>query len=317
MKFIITIDTEADNQWQENSTSEVKNLEYIPRFQEFAEKFNMNPVYLCTTEVLESDLFPQIFKPYINSGNAEVGAHLHPWTSPPFDDNYNTDKIYPSELPLELFERKMAGLTELLEKKTGKKPVSYRAGRWGFSYEHAPVLSKLGYKVDCSLTPFLSWDKYIGQNSGGPKASIKSAKPFFFKNSNDLLEVPPTVLLNNFLISKEGYLQELFIRTRNKLLTRFIAKLFNLGPHWLRPYPNYSADNLIYFCKVAKNQKLPILEIMFHSSELMPGGSPYNPDKKSIELLYKKFEKLFSFLADNNIPGITLEQYYNEFKALK
>ena len=59
----------------------------------------------------------------------------------------------------------------------------------------------------------------------------------------------------------------------------------------------------------AQQLDLPYVMLMFHSSELMPGGSPYNPDSKSIERLYSLFEALFGALASRRLEGATLAEF--------
>lgn len=321
MYAIITIDTEADNQWQEDSKLEVKNLEHIPRFQELCEKYGMKPVYLCTTEVVASDAFENYFMKYEAAGTAEIGTHLHPWSTPPFADNFNSNKTYPSELPLELFEKKMKVLTDDIAGKIDRNPVSYRAGRWGFKCEHVSVLKKLGYKIDCSVTPYLSWESSIGQRSGGPDFRELSPAPFYLsekslleKESDGLLEVPATVLLKNNCLVKNDFIRKAFIQNRTNIICRIAAKVLNIGPHWLRPYPAADSRQLTYICEEAKRQKLPCVELMFHSSELLPGGSFFNSDSSAIEQLYKKLEDLFCYFKENSIAGLTLREFYDEYR---
>jgi hypothetical protein len=76
-----------------------------------------------------------------------------------------------------------------------------------------------------------------------------------------------------------------------------LGSLIKLEPRWLRPMPWISADGLIRTLKVAEKASLPCVNLMFHSSELMAGGSPYNPDQSSIEKLYLKFERLFDYMV--------------------
>ena len=49
---------------------------------------------------------------------------------------------------------------------------------------------------------------------------------------------------------------------------------------------------------------------MLHSSELMPGGSPYFPDEVSIEKEYNTLKSLFDYLSAMSYEGITLNDYY-------
>ena len=57
MKLILTVDTEADNQWNVGAELTTDNLSYVPRFQALCEHFEFPPTYLCTYEVVTSALF--------------------------------------------------------------------------------------------------------------------------------------------------------------------------------------------------------------------------------------------------------------------
>jgi hypothetical protein len=48
--------------------------------------------------------------------------------------------------------------------------------------------------------------------------------------------------------------------------------------------------------------------MMFHSSELMPGGSPYWKNENEIGILYKLLEEFFSWLNAEHIESITMEE---------
>jgi hypothetical protein len=174
MDVIVTIDTEADNQWNYNEVVTTENLNYVPRFQRLCERYDLRPTYLCAFEVVESSHFESVLRPYQERGAAEIGAHLHPWTNPPFGPaagagiDKDTYPAYPSELTLEDFSAKLTVLTDRIAVRAGRAPTSYRAGRWGFTAAHVPVLVGLGYMVDCSVTPHVSWAHTPGRRGGGP-----------------------------------------------------------------------------------------------------------------------------------------------------
>src|SRR5258708_4607193 len=109
MRLIITIDTEADNQWDAALPGSTDNIRFIPRFQQLCERFGFEPTYLCTYDVAASAAFDEILLPLHQSDRAEIGAHLHPWTNPPFSswDRSDSGPAYPSELPPGLFARKL------------------------------------------------------------------------------------------------------------------------------------------------------------------------------------------------------------------
>ena len=138
MKFIITIDTEGDNQWDHGRDLTVENIKYVPRFQELCRKYGISPVYLVTSEICNDALARELFTGYIKKGEAEIGAHLHSWTTPPFfnHDGFrenDPDHAFASELPYDLLNQKLSVLTRSIEDSFGKRPTSFRSGRYGFN----------------------------------------------------------------------------------------------------------------------------------------------------------------------------------------
>ena len=61
----------------------------------------------------------------------------------------------------------------------------------------------------------------------------------------------------------------------------------------------------------AVDRHWPCALMAIHSSELMPGGSPFFRTPKSIERLYRRLENLFS-LAAKEFRGITLAELRKE-----
>src|SRR5659263_91003 len=86
MEFIISIDTEGDNQWEFGSDLTVENIKFVPRFQNLCEKYKIKPTYLVTSEVCDDGFAKEIFSDYWQKETAEIGSHLHLWTTPPFHD---------------------------------------------------------------------------------------------------------------------------------------------------------------------------------------------------------------------------------------
>jgi hypothetical protein len=54
---------------------------------------------------------------------------------------------------------------------------------------------------------------------------------------------------------------------------------------------------------------------MLHSSELMPGGSPYNPTPESIEHLYRRLENLFKIVSRDGCEPVTLSEFARDYHA--
>jgi hypothetical protein len=317
MKLIITIDTEGDNQWDRSLPRSIENVRFIPRFQDLCERYGFAPTYLCTYDVAAAQHFDEVLLPLSKTARAEIGAHLHPWTSPPFSpwDKRGTTPAYPSELPPGLFARKLECLTELLAVKLGHSPTSYRAGRWGLSAAHIPVLLRLGYIVDCSVTPLMTWVD-PGARERGQDFSAAPAQPYFIawgdparRGTSRLLEVPVTILYVNGMMRRSRVLRAAYGRYRKTPFARLLNRVFTVAPQWFRPFPDMTVDRLRAVHHAASHLALPAIEMMFHSSELMPGGSPHNPTKDAVEYLYERLDTLLAYLSAEGVQGTTLSGF--------
>ena len=318
MKFILTIDTEGDNQWDHGRKVTVENIKFIPRFQDLCERYSIKPTYLVTSEICENSYASELFSGYLMAGRAEVGAHLHSWTTPPFLDTdgfrYNDNNhAFATELPLDILSEKIKNLTQQIERSTGRRPSSFRSGRYGFNDHVANILIRNSYIVDSSVTPYINWSGQAGipGGNGGPDFIDKLPLPYKYNlNGESILEIPITVMPTRFpLNSSKPIARSYFRNVDNNIILRILRKLFyNNQPIWLRPTPEMSLILLKELLNETKNKSLPFITMMFHSSELMPGGSKYRPDELSVEELFKLLENFFTALSYKNIKSVTLSE---------
>ena len=288
LNFIITVDTEADNQWQKDAPLTVNNLKFIPRFQDLCERFRFIPTYLLTDEVATDPTFMSWLKQKVSEGKADFGAHLHPWSTPPFKTEAEQSRqTFPCELSREELRDKMLTLTEAIKTSLGVAPTAFRAGRWGISDELMSVLKELGYKVDSSITPFINWHGLV---KGAPKEmNFKSApnQPYDWQG---LTEVPMTIVP----VPHWGFN---FGPLGNKL---FYKKV------WGRIFKSVEVGELEQAFKTAEQLKWTHFQFMTHSSELMPGGSIYNKTEEEVEAFYTKLTGLFTFLKEQSVKPLGL-----------
>lgn len=326
MEFILTIDTEGDNQWDHGRELAVENIKFVPRFQELCNKYNIRPTYLVTSEVCEDRFAQEIFRDYISSGKAEAGAHLHSWTTPPFFDKegYRLNDVhhpFATELPEKLINEKLRHLTDQIESAFGRRPVSFRSGRFGFNENLARILSANSYVVDSSVTPFTNWSvsKGIPGIKGGPDFSDKLPFPYNYSfPGNSLLEIPVTILPTVFPLNRNNRITRFYFKNADEmLLFRQIKKYFFPNqPLWLRPFEWTTGKHFLELIDEAARIKLPFLVMMFHSSELMPGCSIYRKDKASVEKLFELLESFFNLLKDKNLKSLTLEEASIKHKSM-
>jgi hypothetical protein len=325
MKFILTIDTEGDNQWDHGRTLTVENVRYVERFQVLCEKYGISPSYLVTSEICEDPFAQKLFSNYAKENRAEVGAHLHSWTTPPFMDipgfrenDYN--HIFASELDYDLVSEKIKNLTEQIMRTIGISPTSFRSGRYGFNETVAKVLIENNYLVDSSVTPFVSWSEQRGLpgGKGGPDFIDSSPFPDQYNNkAGSLTEIPVTILPTMMPLSGNHKIARYYFRNVNtSLVLRVLRKLFYTSqPVWLRPTPDMTSALLMDLLGEARRINLPYFTMMFHSSELMPGCSKYRPDEQSIEELYVLLESFFTTLDSVGIESVTLTNAAKELRS--
>ena len=316
MKFILTIDTEGDNQWDHGRELTVENIKYVDRFQTLCEKYKIRPTYLITSEVAEDRYAKELFSSYVKNNVAEIGAHLHSWSTPPFLDQegYRENDSYhafASELPFDLINLKLQNLTNQITECCGRRPTSFRSGRYGFNELVAEALILNRYLVDSSVTPFVSWVSHKGLPgaSGGPDFTNYTPHPFTYDlKEGSLLEIPISIAPTRFPFNKHwGLARKYFKYADYNMVCRMIRRLlFDFQPVWARPIPGTTIGLLKELVFEMKNKKVPYLTMMFHSSELMPGCSKYRPDQASIEKLYQLLEDFFELLKQNQIDSVTL-----------
>ncbi len=245
MEFILTIDTEADNQWDHGRELTVENIKYVPRFQELCNKYTIRPTYLVTSEVCDDEFAKEIFSDYLSDGNAEIGAHLHSWTTPPFldKDGYKYNDInhaFAYELPENLLNEKLKILTNQVESSFGKRPFSFRSGRYGFNEYVARILVANSYAVDTSVTPYTRWSVHKGvpDGIGGPDFLDKTPFPYTYNfDIGSLIEIPVTIVPTMFPFNRNDKLSRHYFRNvDNSIFLRVLRRLFFQNqPLWLRP----------------------------------------------------------------------------------
>jgi hypothetical protein len=308
--MLVGVDTEADDQWSLEGRRHrtVRNADRLPGLQALFDELNVRPTYLVTHEMASHPESGPILKELAQSGRCEIGAHLHPWSSPPFREE-DLAGTYPSQLPDALLERQLTELTETIAAHQGVRPVSYRAGRHGFDGRSVGILETLGYAVDTSVDPLLN-----DRRKGGPSFAGAPLHPYHpdprdvrQPGLSRLLEVPISAATWPPLPKP---VEALYARLA-AIPYRGALKRLGLRPVWLRPSYTPLAEAKRLASRLVR-AGLPCLNLLFHSSEVWPGGSPYNPDQTSVERFLDDLKRLLDHARDR--LG-AVGQTYAEFGA--
>lgn len=301
MKFVVTIDTEADDQWKQDGVVTLANLEALPHFQAFMEERGVMPTYLCSYETLAHPVLKELAQAHAE-GRAEVGGHLHPWTTPPFDTFDDEIQRFPLELPETALAEKLAVLTKTLAALLGEPPVSFRAGRWGADERVYRAVHAAGYRVDSSVTPGIEWRRVI--KNPAPHAAIPDFRnvgpaPFTVSGTN-LTEYPMSILPTGILPS----LRLARYANRKDGIGRIARALSR--PRWCRIFPETTLNDLIAVYRAARARSLSVLVFMIHSSELMVGASPYVKDQVALDRIYRLLDAFIEFLRQEQVECVRM-----------
>lgn len=305
--FIITIDTEAENQWNKDGAIATENAKYVPRFQELCEKYNFIPVWLTNYEMAMDDYFVSYMKPKAIDGKCEIGMHLHAWSTPPEYEipNVTDERPYLIEYPVDIMEKKIKTMTFVIEDRFGIRPVSHRSGRWAMNEEYFRLLDKYGYMVDCSVTPGISWKTHLGK-SGVPGSDYSKEINTANMTSSGILEVPLSCKRMHMFIPDS------IRRFRNVIGET--KRLITGRTQWLRVDNTVSSTGAKRLAESLSNENSDYMMFMIHSSELMPGGNPTFQSKEDIEWLYTQLDELFGLIKKMGYEGRSLKDYAKEFK---
>lgn len=296
-KFIVTVDTEGDNlwAWHEGQPIATNNTRYIARFQELCEQYGFKPTYLTNYEMAMDDEWVSYAKPKAKAGLCEIGMHIHAWNSPPDYplDNKFGGNSYITEYPEQMLREKVSYIVELLREKFEAPITSSRSGRWATDETYFQALVVAGIKIDCSVTPGIDLSDIPGcsRNCGNNYATYENKVAEIYPG---LLEIPLTTRKVHW--AADGSL-------KHKIKSLLLGE-----DMWLRSCKK-SLRYLYTITEKIEQDGSDYLEFMLHSSELMPGGSPYFTNEKEVEQLYELLTVYFDHLKNSNYIGVTLSEY--------
>ena len=298
--FCITIDTEpdCDIHWKRSRPLTFESVTFgIPSIlRPIWDKFGIRPVYFISPEVVENDKCCRTLKDEIARG-AEIGAHLHSEYIEPQRKHEDIAGTASDEFPCFAYDAeieltKIKNLTELIENKLGVRPVSYRAARYGADLDTIKALEKLGYKVDSSVTPDTDWRSY-----GGPDHSRAPKQPYFISQTD-------------YYSPGDGTILEVPITVSGKRLPFLPAKW--MFYRWLRPTHMTAFEMKSLVSKFARNYPSPVLNLMFHSMEVLPGKTPFVRTKLGQKMYLCRLNSILRYMINRGFESKTLAEVYSQ-----
>ncbi len=317
MNLLVGIDTEGDNQWNAEARANQKfeNIYALPRLHALFARHGVRPTYLITYPVATDPRSAEVLRGLVGGGDCEVGAHHHAWETPPCTREDIARHGYASAIPRTQFEAQLDALTVAIAASVGQPPVSYRSGRFGFSAEHVAALERRGYLVESSVAPL-----FFEGHKGGPDFVEAPLTPYFLAydsattpGASDLLEVPVSAALNRRLPKP---LQYLYARAPRPYMTKRVLRALRVvRMRWLRP--SYSSlEDMVALARGLASDEEPVLNLLFHSSEAIIGGSPYNRTQAELDAFCERLDRFLAFATrDLGAVPLTFHEFRHAYSA--
>ena len=187
--LLVVVDTEEEFDWSrfDRANTSVQAMAQLHRGQDVCDRHGIVPTYVSDHPVVTQPTGIDALRAIHREGRCTIGAHLHPWVTPPFTETVCARNSYPGNLPPGLEQEKLRTLGDAIERAFGARPVVYKAGRYGIGPNTARVLEAEGYEVDLSPSP-----AYDFSADGGPDFRRTDARPYWFGAARRMLCVPTT-----------------------------------------------------------------------------------------------------------------------------
>ena len=132
-RFVVLVDVEEEFDWARPLSRDNRSVATIAALPTAHARFAAAGVPLAmmvdhpvATDARAIDLIGPLLR-----SDSTVGAQLHPWVNPPFDEALTLANSFAGNLPRHLEAAKIDALTDAIETAFGIRPTAYRAGRYG------------------------------------------------------------------------------------------------------------------------------------------------------------------------------------------
>ena len=294
-ELLIVVDTEEEFDWSKPFSRESTATRSIPaqgRAHEIYERFGIVPTYVVDHPVATDPAAAAFLHTLKETGRAEIGAHLHPWVTPPHDEAVNARNSYHCNLPPELERAKIVAVTEAIEAAFGERPSVFKAGRYGFGANTARVLAELGYRIDCSKLPYTDL-----RSDGGPDFRGTPPEPHWL--AEGLLEIPLTIGFFGAAAAAGPRVQKLFDSpaAARLHLPGLLARSGLVARSRLTP-EGVSAEEQCRLIEALVRRGQRVFTLTYHSPSLEPGHTPYVRDEADLADFLAAIEQVLAFFRD-------------------
>lgn len=300
-RFTIFVDTEEEFDWGAPLRADADGTGHLAALPPVHARFAAAGVpltYLIDYPVASSPLAIEVLGEVIRDGRSAIGTQLHPWVNPPHDEEVNGFNSFTGNLPLGLQRAKLVALTEQVTRAFGKRPIVYRAGRYGIGPDTPALLAELGYRIDSSMRA-----GYDYSPEGGPDFTAVGNAAFHL--GSGVTELPFSTVFTGLLRRSGAGLHRKLGRLPRGI--GVAARLGLLSRVALTPedMPLHEAKEAV---RVAIGEGQQLLNFAFHSPSVEPGHTPYVQTAADLAAFLRWWDEMLALLDRLGVKPASVDE---------
>lgn len=297
-RFIVFVDVEEEFDWRRPLSRQNRATTAMRAFPDAHRRFADEGIGLaCMVDhpVATDPAAVDILCRVVEDGRSEIGAQLHAWVTPPFDEPLTRANSYPGNLPRAIEAAKIDTLTEVLTAAFDVRPRAYRAGRYGIGPATLALLAERGYRLDTSVRA-----RYDYRTDGGPDFGAVGNAAF---RRNGVIEVPFSSVYTG--VARDAGARVHAVAGRIAHGRGVLARTGLLSRVSLTPEDMPVADACAAVsAAVADGERL--LAFSFHSPSLAPGHTPYVRDAADLARFHAWWRTMLTHLRRLGVQPATI-----------
>jgi hypothetical protein len=294
-RFTVFVDTEEEFDWSRPLRRENRGTEAMRALPDLHALFVAHGVpvtFMVDHPIATSEDSAAILRALVADGRSAIGAQLHPWVNPPFEEAVTPRNSFVGNLPLDLEATKIAALTDAVARAFGRRPVSFRAGRYGIGRNTLGLLAAAGYRIDSSMR-----SGYDYSHEGGPDfGAVGNAA--FRTGEAGLVELPLTTVYTGTARAGGARLYSLLGRLPKG---RGVASRLGLLQRVALTPEEMPLARALEAIAIAAGEGLRLLMFSYHSPSAAPGHTPYVRDAADLRAFRHWWERVFAGLSARGI----------------
>ncbi|HEX2763004.1 MAG TPA: polysaccharide deacetylase family protein [Allosphingosinicella sp.] len=301
-RFTIFCDTEEEFDWGKPRSRDNRATTHMAAMPDMQARFRARGVacvYLVDHPIATDPASVEMLRGWQDAGECAIGTQLHPWVNPPHDEEVTTFNSFTGNLPIELERAKILSLTETIEGAFGRRPTTYRAGRYGVGANTARLLADAGYAADLSVRALFGYGE-----EGGPDFTRVKPSPFRVGPAG-LIALPLSAAYVGGLRNAGGVLYAAAGRVPKGRGVLSRLGLLNRVPLTPEGVPLEEAKAAVR-ALLADGQRW--LSLSFHSPSVEPGHTPFVRSREDLAGFQAWWDGIFDLFDAEGVRHAPIEE---------